>query len=207
VQRIEIFESPRPSSAFGDWAAHHLQQGVQEPFYGQSDVRNVTDELITTPAFSVLPQKTDAIELLCFRFHVVARQLRERHEDRCTLDVTDEYDVQDLLHALLRLFFDDVRPEEWTPSYAGKSSRMDFLLPTEQTVVEVKKTRAGLGAKELGSQLIEDIARYRKHQSCKRLICFVYDPEARITNPRGIETDLAQEQDGFIVRVIIAPRT
>jgi hypothetical protein len=33
----------------------------------------------------------------------------------------DEYDVQDLLYALLRIFFDDVRPEEWTPSFAGKS--------------------------------------------------------------------------------------
>jgi hypothetical protein len=143
------------------------RQGAQDWFEGEPDVKNVTDAFITTPSVAVLPQKTDAIELLCFRFHIVAARLRDRHADRSTLDVTDEYDVQDLLHALLRVFFDDVRPEEWTPSYAGKSSRMDFLLPTEELLIEAKKTRQGLGAKELGSELIEDIARYRAHPCCK----------------------------------------
>jgi len=136
----------------------------------------------------------------------VAVQLRHRHENRSTLNVTDEYDVQDLLHALLRIFFEDVRPEEWTPSYAGKSSRMDFLLPAEELVVEVKKTRPSLGAKELGSELIEDIARYKVHPKCKRLICFVYDPDGRVANPRGIERDLSRNENGFEVKVIITPR-
>ena len=68
------------------------------------------------------------IEQICWRFHLVARQLRFRHDNRATLDIQDEYDVQDLLHALLLLHFVDVRPEEYTPSYAGKASRMDFLL-------------------------------------------------------------------------------
>ena len=45
-----------------------------------------------------------------------------------------------LLHALLLLYFDDIRAEEWTPSYAGKSARMDFLLKNEGVVIEVKKT-------------------------------------------------------------------
>ena len=59
------------------------------------------------------------------RFHKVARQLRTRHSNRVTIEVNDEYDVQDLLHAVLLLFFDDVRKEEWTPSYAGGASRQD----------------------------------------------------------------------------------
>ena len=53
---------------------------------------------------------------VCERFHQVALQLRSRHKGRPTLEITDEYDVQDLLHAVLRIFFDDVRPEEWVPS-------------------------------------------------------------------------------------------
>jgi hypothetical protein len=48
------------------------------------------------------------------RFHLFVRQLQTRHEDRATLDVRDEYDVQDLMHAVLRLFFDDVRAEGCT---------------------------------------------------------------------------------------------
>src|SRR5574341_807535 len=82
------------------------------------------------------------LERICSRFHLVARQLQSRHGHRDTLDVEDEYDVQDLLHALLTLEYDDIRPEEWTPSYAGGSSRMDFLFKLEQIVVEAKQTRS-----------------------------------------------------------------
>jgi hypothetical protein len=142
---------------------------------------------------------------LCGRFHLVARQLRSRHADRPTLDIQDEYDVQDLVHSLLCLYFDDIRPEEWCPSYAGQSSRMDFLLKQEQIVVEIKKTRAGLGARELGRQLIEDIARYETHPDCDVLLCFVYDPDGRISNPRGIENDLRRAEGALRVEVFIRP--
>lgn len=39
-----------------------------------------------------------------------------------------EYDLQDLLHSLLRRWVQDVRPEEYTPIYAGKSTCIDLLL-------------------------------------------------------------------------------
>jgi hypothetical protein len=146
-----------------------------------------------------------AITKLCERFHQVARQLRSRHGNRQTLDVQDEYDVQDLFHSLLHLDFSDVRTEEWTPSYAGMASRMDFLLKQEGIVIEIKKTRQGLHAKELGSQLIEDIARYQTHPDCDALVCFVYDPEGLISNPRGIENDLNRTEGDLSVRVLIRP--
>jgi len=142
---------------------------------------------------------------ICDRFHLVARQLRSRHDERPTLDIQDEYDVQDLFHSILHLHFNDIRPEEYTPSYAGKSSRMDFLLKQEQIVIEIKKARSGLGAKELGTQLIEDIARYKAHPNCDILICFAYDPDGRIANPRGIEGDLSRTENGFSVEVLIRP--
>jgi len=106
----------------------------------------------------------------------------------------------------LRIYFDDIRPEEWTPSYAGGCSRMDFLLKKEKIVIEVKKTRKGLSAKEIGEQLIIDIAKYQAHGDCETLICFAYDPEGRISNPRGLEHDLNMKRDGFQVRVIVAPK-
>ena len=169
--------------------------------------RGAKDEVTALcPSASSAQDPLPLIERICERFHRVARQLHLRHEDRPTLDVTDEYDVQDLLHALLRLFFDDVRSEEWTPSYAGGASRMDFLLKQEQTVIEVKKTRKGLTDRELGSQLLEDIARYKEHPACRTLVCLVYDPEGRVANPRGFENDLSHVHDGLRVRVIISPR-
>lgn len=139
------------------------------------------------------------------KFHSFTRQLRHRYNSQPTLDIADEYDVQDALHALLRLYYDDIRAEEWCPSYAGKCSRMDFLLQDFNTVIEVKKTRRGLSGKEIGSQLIEDIARYQQHPFCNTLICFVYDPEGLISNPKGIENDLSKLSERIQVRVVIRP--
>jgi hypothetical protein len=73
-------------------------------------------------------QPVKAVLSACDRFHAIARQLAQRRVNKPPFEIKDEYDVQDLLHALLRLHFDDIRPEEWTPSYGGGSSRMDFLL-------------------------------------------------------------------------------
>jgi len=139
-------------------------------------------------------------------FDKIARQLRDRYDDRNTLEIKDEYDVQDLLHALLRLEFGDIRKEEWTPSYAGSSSRMDFLLKQEQIVLEVKKTSNRLKEKEIGDQLTIDIAHYQKHQNCRTLACFVYDPERYIRNPKGLENDLiAQSTPNMLVVVVVTP--
>src|SRR5438445_6575114 len=126
--------------------------------------RGAKDEVTALcPSASSAQDPLPLIERICERFHRVARQLHLRHEDRPTLDVSDEYDVQDLLHALLRLFFDDVRTEEWTPSYAGGASRMDFILTEHGIVIEVKKTRPGMRSKDLGDQLLIDIMRYKAH--------------------------------------------
>lgn len=152
------------------------------------------------------PDVLGTVGHICLRFHGVANQLRCRHQGRVTLEIEDEYDVQNLMHALLRLHFDDVRDEEWTPSYAGGCSRVDFLLKPEEMVIEVKKTRKGLGAREVGDQLLIDIQRYHTHPSCKALVCFVYDPEGRVANPRGLEADLSGPHGSVEVAVIIAPR-
>jgi hypothetical protein len=148
----------------------------------------------------------EKIELIANRFHSVARQLRQRHNGRPTIVIENEYDVQDLFHALLRLFFDDIRDEEWTPSYAGGASRIDFLLKAEQIVVELKMTRPGLKAKEMSDQLIIDTDRYRAHPDCKMLIAIVYDPQEYVNNPRGLERDLTRTTNGVPVKVIINSR-
>lgn len=147
----------------------------------------------------------DKVKLLIERFHKIARQLRSRHDNRNTIEIEDEYDVQDLFHALLKIYFQDIRPEEYTPSYAGAASRVDFLLKEEKIIIEIKKTRKNLGAKEIGEQLIIDAQRYQSHPDCNHLICFVYDPEGRVANPRGIENDLTKEINGVNIVVFITP--
>ncbi|HBJ0272021.1 TPA: malate dehydrogenase [Escherichia coli] len=148
--------------------------------------------------------KVELIINILNKFPAFCRQLKQRYNDRTPLEINDEYDVQDLVHALLLLHFDDVRPEENSPSFAGSSSRQDFLLKKEKIVIEVKKTRRSLGANKIGEELLIDMARYRAHPDCETLVCFVYDPEGWVTNPKGVIDDLEGKDTEGKTRVVIA---
>lgn len=148
----------------------------------------------------------ERVKTLCYRFHAVARQLRLRGEYRATLSVEDEFDAQDLLHALLRIQFDNIETDEWTPSYSSGTPRTTLLLNDGRLAVIVKKTRPGLNAKDLTDQLRIDAERYRSYGCCRTLLCFMYDPEGRIGNPRGLEASLTSMTDSFVIDVLVAPK-
>jgi REase_DpnII-MboI len=148
----------------------------------------------------------ERVKTLCYRFHSVARQLRLRGEYRATLSVEDEFDAQDLLHALLRIQFDNIETDEWTPSYSSGTPRTTLLLNDGRLAVIVKKTRPGLNAKDLTDQLRIDAERYRSYGCCRTLLCFMYDPEGRIGNPRGLEASLTSVTDSFVVDALVAPK-
>lgn len=137
----------------------------------------------------------EQLSRLCNKFHQVAIQLRNRRGNRDTLIIKDEYDVQDLMHALLKINFDDVREEDFTPSHAGQNTRVDFLLKEERIVLEIKKTRSSLKDSQIGSELLLDINRYENHPDCDTLYCFVYDPTSEISNPKGLENDLMKSSN------------
>lgn len=133
--------------------------------------------------------------------------LTHRRKGTQPLSFGSEYDVQDLLHALLRPWINDIRPEEFTPSYAGSSTRMDFLLPAYRIVIETKIVRDRAHAKRVGDELIVDIEHYRRHPQCSSLWCVVYDPDHLITNAEGLNKDLQgirSTPDGVVdVRVFV----
>ncbi|MBD2693810.1 hypothetical protein [Anabaena catenula] len=152
----------------------------------------------------------DRLIFICQRFHSIAKQLELRRSDkgkiRETLKIKDEYDVQDLLYALLKIDFVNIRKEEGMPSFAGSSSRMDFLLKEEKIGIEVKKTRESLKDKEITTELAEDIIRYQSHPDCEYLLCFIYDPEGLLKNSEALIRDLSKSgNDKLTVRVIVNP--
>lgn len=159
---------------------------------------------VTAQTMATEHAELDLIINILNKFPAFCRQLKKRYNDRTPLEINDEYDVQDLVHALLLLHFDDIRPEEGSPSFAGSSSRQDFLLKKEKIVIEVKKTRRFLGANKIGEELLIDMARYRAHPDCETLVCFVYDPEGWVTNPKGVIDDLEGKDADGKTRVVIA---
>ncbi|WP_231864968.1 hypothetical protein [Sorangium cellulosum] len=133
--------------------------------------------------------------------------LTHRRKGAISLSFQSEYDIQDLLHALLRPWVADIRPEEFTPSYAGSSTRMDFLLPAHRLVLELKLIRDHTHGRKVGNELIIDIEHYRRHPDCDALWCIIYDPNNFIPNPQGLASDLEGKRsttDGAVdVRILI----
>lgn len=70
-------------------------------------------------------------------------------------------------------------------------------------VVEIKMVRERLTARRLGEELAIDAVRYRAHPGAHVLVCFVHDPQNRIANPRGIESDLEALSDGDLQIVAV----
>lgn len=146
------------------------------------------------------------LDRLFLKFHRAAQSLRHRHADRETLILKDEYDVQDLLRSFLYLQFDDIREEDYSPSYAGGNSRVDFVLKDEKIVIETKMTNDHLRDKELGSQLLIDIGRYRAHPDCRILVVFIYDKGDHIRNKNGLINDLQRMSSSDLkVKIYINP--
>jgi hypothetical protein len=172
------------------------------------------------PAYSVLPSSTagasseprkptgidELLLVLLKNLRRAMHPLTHRRKGAVPLTFSLEYDIQDLLHALLRPWVSDIRPEEFTPSYAGSSTRMDFLLPAHKTVIEMKLVRDAAHAKKISDELIIDVDHYRKHPDCEILWCVVYDPAHSIRNPESLK-DLEgsrTSKDGTVeVRVLV----
>lgn len=95
-----------------------------------------------------------------------------------------------------------MRPEQWTPEYAGGSAKIDFLLPEVSLSVETKIVTEKHGRKEIGEELIIDSARYRTHPKCDILVCLVYDPKFLLENKHGFISDLESDPN-LKVRVFV----
>jgi len=148
----------------------------------------------------------EILELICRKFDRFVRALQKRHDDRAAFRVTDEYDVQDLLHGLLLLHFDVVIPEDAVPARAGNKSRLDFLLKRERVVVETKMTRKNLRQSDVHDDLVADRDRYKSHPDCDALVCLVYDPERLFHNPAAFELDLNSDKDRPRMRAFVCPQ-
>jgi hypothetical protein len=187
-------------SAFPYWQTPY-DTAFRGPLLAQRQVLAEAQQLILGAGHN---EDIEMVMRICRGFSEFLVPLEQRQRGRAPFVIEDEYDVQDALHGLLRVFFDDIRPEDVSPHRGGASSRIDFILKAARIAVEVKMTRANLGAGKIGEQLIVDIERYRSHPECDALVALVYDPDRYITNRRSLETDLSGERDGLSVTVIVA---
>ena len=198
----------------GDWSALARSCASKAKIIGELFVGLLNGTIKTASSPGIVGfggSRLDAakvIKQIADNFILVQRSLRKHPRSKPTIEFNDEWDDQYLFKALLRLFFEDVRDEEYVPSYAGSNSRIDYLLPAYAIGVELKHASKSLTQKEVGEQLIVDRDRYKALGKIGHLICVVFDPEGWIDNPRGLESDLgvSASKPGMAVTVVIVDR-
>jgi len=83
---------------------------------------------------------------------------------------------------------------------------MDLLLKAQKIVVEIKMTRDGLLDREIGDELLQDLARYKNHPDCSTVVCFIYDPKGLLKNPHGLASDIEKQSDKRLtIRTVTSP--
>lgn len=174
---------------------------------GQPQPTSITQNTTNKSEGSKPSSIEDVLNIVVRGLPRAMQPLIHRRKNVQSLSFTTEYDIQDLLHSQLRPWVADIRSEEFTPSYAGSNTRMDFLLPAHNLVIETKRVRDKHHASKVGDELIIDIEHYRRHPNSNHLWCVIYDPELYISNPRGMISDLEGNRstpDGEVkVKVII----
>jgi hypothetical protein len=185
--------------ARGEWGAISRSSASKAAIIGQLS-RLLIDGRIRTASSAgsvgFAGGRLDAVSIVLAigdRMLLVQRSMRVHPHGGATVKFENEYDDQYLYRALLTQFFDDVRDEEYVPSYAGGNSRIDFLIPEYRLGVELKHTRQSLTDKEVGDQLMIDSQRYSQHSDVNHLICLVFDYEGFLRNPRALEEDLRRD--------------
>ena len=152
----------------------------------------------TPPAWVALAR----LEELLRRLPRVVRQLRQRQDGRPTFRVEDEKDLEDLARSLLPLLSDDVRPEGRTPRYAA-GTRTDFLPAPERLALALKRARPGDGDECFLKQIAEDADYYRRRNSCRTLVVFVFDPEGVLRDPARLVAACARSGEEPEVRCMV----
>jgi len=144
---------------------------------------------------------------LCKRIRNAARILENRKQkDKTPYLIKDEYDVQDLLHALIRGYMKYSVQENTLEKSAGtRASRPDISIEDLGVLIEVKYVRSPKDQKRIVNEFSQDLVLYAKWKPLKTLVLVIYnsdtlrDPEAleKLSDPK--ETGIT----GFDVSIIL----
>lgn len=142
---------------------------------------------------------------LCERLTHSARLLSSRRKGKTPYVVEDEYDVQDLLQALLRAYFKYSVQEEPLGKLAGKSGRADVAIEELGLIAEMKYARGPRDQERIVREVSEDIVLYSKWAPLRHLVFVVFnssdlrDPESL----QKLEGDVHVQGAQFRVYVVL----
>lgn len=120
-----------------------------------------------------------------------------QQEQLKALTIKNEYDVQHLLYACIKLCYPTARTEVNEDTGYG-SVRTDIFLDADH-VIEVKCTRDNMNLKKLTEEIEADMV----HYSAGNIYFFLYDKEKIIENPEVFKETYEKKVQGKRIHIII----
>lgn len=120
-----------------------------------------------------------------------------QQEQLDALKIKNEYDVQHLLYACIKLFYPMARAEVSEDTGYG-TVRTDIFLDSEH-VIEIKCTRKNMKLKKLTEEIEADMV----HYSAENIYFFLYDKAKIIENPMVFRKSYEEKIKGKRVHIII----
>ncbi|MGR7526932.1 PD-(D/E)XK nuclease domain-containing protein [Klebsiella aerogenes] len=189
------------------FAFTYLQFNIKSKYENKFDDKIINSyyNMLASPLNRTEHSDIEKLKSILGKFYSFQLNMNSRYNNRRGLTIDDEYDVQDLLRAILALHYDDVNAESTVPYQLGSNSRVDFLIRDIGIAIEVKKTSKSVRDSKLAEQIITDVHRYSSHPFCKDVIFFIYDPEHFIKNPAGLQNDLEKINCEITPHIIVSP--
>jgi len=158
-------------------------------------------KIVETTEMPIILEKQGTREKLGIIFTVIDKftsastSLTNRRKNKTSIDIVDEYDVQDILHVILKPFFPTIKSEQVVSGNDDeKFLKIDFLIASEKAAIECKFIRDNNHATSITKEINDDIQTYAKHQDCNNLIFFIYDKDMHISNPDVLEDNYTIKQ-------------
>src|SRR5581483_1713049 len=178
VQQIRITHTPEPKQWYedeksrSDRAAGWVDMATNRKMLPIWKGTDHTHELLFADLDPGVPEPEIGLVLsLCQRLPAAARILGNRQHGKPPFEISDEYDVQDLLHAVLRAYLKYSVHEEPLGKIGGaRSGRADVAIEELGTIIEVKIVRGPGDQQRLVDEYANDLLLYTAWPPLKNLI-------------------------------------
>ena len=115
-----------------------------------------------------------------------------------SIEIQNEYDLQHLLYAFMKPQFQDMR-EEVSNDSGLSTNRVDFSVPSIDTILETKCTSQNMSRKALIEALEADIV----HYSAKNIYFYIYDKERIIDDIYTFKRYFTRNIDNKNIKIIV----
>lgn len=187
IDHVKIVQTSKPSATYVDTARSRGELGFDWADFREGE--DFTHELLDTVlADRTLSSDVALLLQLCGRLPHAAKPLARRRKGKEIFEITDEYDAQDLLHAIVRAYFKYSVNEEPIKKLANtKSTRADFAIEALGAIVELKYVRDPNDQSRIVDELAQDLLYYEQWEPLQILIYVVYNA-SDLSDPEALDT-------------------